>query len=142
MVIRAAPACVFGRADGPWWKRAPPAGADTPDDQFVAGGGEGPGRQGLGVPAAGAYPEARPKDNQPYQWTNESQIGKDILALSQSVTVLCVVGAAETPTTASNSGAGGPSPFVTVPEDVEGTGGYISGKPFVATLRSSPNNRR
>ena len=86
------------------------------------------------------HPKQRKEDTSPYRWDDESQIGKDILALSKSV-----------PLTYVSSEQGGDTShgfkflapvgryiYAAVPDGVEGIGGYISGKPFVATFQVEP----
>ena len=89
-------------------------------------------------------PERHPKqpaaDRRPYQWVDEERIGDDILALSSAIA-----------TTYVPSGDGGNTSHalrftapvgrfvhVAVQADVEGMGGYVSAKPFVATLKVEP----
>jgi alpha-2-macroglobulin len=89
-------------------------------------------------------PERHPRqselDRQPYRWTNLSEIGADILA-----------GSSPLPLTYVPSDEGGNTShgfkflapvdryvYVQVKDGVAGTGGYISGKPFVATVKVEP----
>jgi hypothetical protein len=94
--------------------------------------------------AVKVLPERHPKqpaaDRRPYQWVDEERIGDDILALSSAIA-----------TTYVPSGDGGNTSHafrftapvgrfvhVVVQADVEGMGGYVSAKPFVATLVVEP----
>lgn len=83
------------------------------------------------------HPKQPKEDPNPYQWNNESEIGKDILARSAPV-----------PLTYVSSEQGGDithgfkfqAPvgrylYVLVPDGVEGVGGYISGKPYAGTFQ-------
>lgn len=82
-------------------------------------------------------PRQVPEDKRPYRWTDESEIGQEILAKSDPLTVNYVP---------SDEGGNTLHGFkflapvgrylhVTVKDGIQGTGGYISGKPYVATVR-------
>ena len=86
------------------------------------------------------HPKQPKEDPNPYPWNNESAIGKDILTLSQPV-----------PLTYVSSEQGGDTThgfkfqapvgrylYLVVPDGVEGTGGYISGKPYAGTFQVEP----
>jgi uncharacterized protein YfaS (alpha-2-macroglobulin family) len=86
------------------------------------------------------HPRQPKEDTGPYRWSDPTQIGQEILKLSQSV-----------PLTYVSSEQGGDTThgfkfrapvgrylFVSVPENIEGIGGYISGKPYVATFQVEP----
>lgn len=86
------------------------------------------------------HPKQPKEDTQPYSWYDESQIGKDILAISQPVPLTYV---------SSEQGAGvshgfkfqapvGRHIYVLTSEGVEGIGGYVSGKPYAGTLKVQP----
>ena len=70
----------------------------------------------------------------------KSEIGADILAKSEAVNVeLCAVGRGrQHGARLQVSRAGRPLPYVTVKDGVQGIGGYLSGKPFVATVKVDP----
>jgi len=78
-----------------------------------------------------------PEDKRPYRWENEAEIGSDILGRSDPLTISYVP---------SDEGGNTSHGFkfrapvgrylhVMVKDGVQGTGGYISGKPYVTTLR-------
>ncbi|HXS96471.1 MAG TPA: alpha-2-macroglobulin [Candidatus Limnocylindrales bacterium] len=86
------------------------------------------------------HPQQPKEDKQPYRWTDESQIGRDLLASSQRV-----------PLTYVSSEEGGQTShgfkflapvgrwiYFEVPQGIDGIGGYISGKPFAATIQVEP----
>ena len=82
-------------------------------------------------------PRQAPEDKRPYRWENEAEVGADILATSDPVTTSYVPS-----DEGSNTSHGfkfrapvGRYLHVTVKDGVHGTGGYISGKPYVATLK-------
>ncbi len=86
-------------------------------------------------------PERHPKqakdDTNPFRWDDESQIGKDILALSQRVT-LSYVSSEQSGDTSHGFKFRAPVGrylYVLVSDGVEGTGGYVSGKPFVSSFQ-------
>ena len=82
-------------------------------------------------------PRQAPEDKRPYRWQDEAEIGADILGKSDPLTISYVP---------SDEGGNTSHGFkfrapvgrylhVTVKDGVQGTGGYISGKPYVTTLR-------
>ncbi len=82
-------------------------------------------------------PRQAPEDKRPYRWQDEAEIGADILGKSDPLAISYVP---------SDEGGNTSHGFkfrapvgrylhVTVKDGVQGTGGYISGKPYVATLR-------
>ena len=82
-------------------------------------------------------PRQAPEDKRPYRWEDAAEVGADILATSDPLTTNYVP---------SDEGGNTSHGFkfrapvgrylhVTVKDGVQGTGGYISGKPYVATLR-------
>jgi hypothetical protein len=86
------------------------------------------------------HPRQRKEDQKPYAWTDESQVGRDILSLSQTTPLTYV---------SSEEGGGASHGFkfhapvgryiyVAVPAGVDGIGGYISGKPYAATFQVEP----
>lgn len=89
------------------------------------------------------HPRQPKEDLRPYEWYDEEQIGTDILATSDAVNVSYVP---------SDEGGNTAHGFkflapvgrylhVTVKDGVQGIGGYLSGKPFVATIKVSPYKR-
>jgi uncharacterized protein YfaS (alpha-2-macroglobulin family) len=89
------------------------------------------------------HPRQPIADLRPYEWYEEEQIGADILAKSETVNVSYVP---------SDEGGNTAHGFkflapvgrylhVTVKDGVQGIGGYLSGKPFVATVKVSPYKR-
>ena len=86
------------------------------------------------------HPRQPKEDTRPYEWTDESQIGSDILAMADPVNVSYVPSEE-----GGNTSHGfkflapvGRYLYVAVKDGVEGTGGYISGKPLVATVKVEP----
>jgi hypothetical protein len=82
-------------------------------------------------------PRQAPEDKRPYRWEDEAEIGADILGRSDPLTISYVP---------SDEGGNTSHGFkfrapvgrylhVTVKDGVQGTGGYISGKPYLTTLR-------
>jgi len=86
------------------------------------------------------HPKQRKEDPNPYAWNDESQVGKEILALSQPVP-LSYMSSEEGGDTVHGFRFKAPVGrylYVVVPENVEGIGGYISGKPYAATFQVEP----
>ena len=86
------------------------------------------------------HPKQPEEDKEPYRWDDPTQIGNDILMTSQQLTLTYV---------ASDDGADtmhgfkflapvGRYLFVAVKDGVQGTGGYIAGKPYIATFKVQP----
>src|SRR5262245_29996802 len=86
------------------------------------------------------HPKQREDDKEPYRWDDPSQIGNDILTTSQQLNLTYV---------ASDDGADtmhgfkflapvGRYLFVSVKDGIQGTGGYIAGKPYLATFKVQP----
>ena len=86
------------------------------------------------------HPKQRKEDTSPYAWDDESRIGKDILALSKPVPLSYVSseGGGDTAHGFKFLAPVGRYIYVAVPDGVEGIGGYISGKPYVATFQVEP----
>ena len=86
------------------------------------------------------HPQQKPEDKEPHQWDDYRQVGNDILAKSQRLNITYV------PSDALgdiNHGFKFLAPvgrylYVTVPENIQGIGGYISGKPYAATILVQP----
>jgi len=86
------------------------------------------------------HPSQRKEDPNPYRWDDESQVGKDILPLCQAVE-LSYVSSEEGGDTSHGFKFKAPVGrylYVVVREGVDGTGGYISAKPYVATFQVQP----
>ena len=86
------------------------------------------------------HPRQPPIDRQPYQWRNVAEIGADILASAPAV-ALSYVPSDEGGNTSHGFKFLAPVDryvYVQVKDGVAGTGGYISGKPFLATLKVEP----
>ena len=86
------------------------------------------------------HPKQREDDKEPYRWDDATQIGNDILMMSQQLPLTYV---------ASDDGADTSHGFkflapvdryvfVNVKDGVQGTGGYIAGKPYIATFKVQP----
>ena len=86
------------------------------------------------------HPNQPPEDKEPYNWTDESQVGNDILAKSPSLPLTYVPsdGGEETTHGFKFNAPVGRYVFLWVKEGVQGTGGYISGKPYTATIQVIP----
>jgi hypothetical protein len=86
------------------------------------------------------HPDQPKEDTGPYNWSDESQVGNDILAKSQPLPLTYVAsdGGEETTHGFKFNAPVGRYIFVWVKEGVEGIGGYISGKPYIATIQVTP----
>ncbi len=86
------------------------------------------------------HPNQPKEDKDPYNWSDEGQIGNDILAKSQSLPLTYVAsdGGDETTHGFKFNAPVGRYLFLWVKEGVQGTGGYISGKPYTATIQVTP----
>jgi uncharacterized protein YfaS (alpha-2-macroglobulin family) len=86
------------------------------------------------------HPKQKPEDKDPYKWDDESQVGNDILGKSQKLNITYV--SSDTPGDTAHGfkfqAPVGRYLFVSVPENIQGVGGYVSGKPFAATLVVEP----
>ena len=85
-------------------------------------------------------PRQAGNDRNPYDWSNESQIGEDILSASDPVRLTYVPSdeGGETSHGFRFRAPVGRFLHVVVKDGVQGTGGYISGKPYVASVRVQP----
>ncbi|MEO8661548.1 MAG: alpha-2-macroglobulin [Bryobacteraceae bacterium] len=86
------------------------------------------------------HPKQRKEDTDPFVWADESQIGSDILAISQRVT-LSYISSEQGGDTSHGFKFRAPVGryiYVAVPEGVDGIGGFISGKPYTATYQVAP----
>ena len=82
-------------------------------------------------------PRQAPTDKRPYRWEDEGEIGADILGSSDPLTV-SYVPSDETGNTLHGFKFLAPVGrylHITVKDGIQGTGGYIAGKPYVATVR-------
>ena len=86
------------------------------------------------------HPRQPKEQKDPYNWSDEAQIGNDILAKSQSLPLTYVAsdGGNETTHGFRFSAPVGRYVFLWVKEGVQGTGGYVSGKPYTATIQVIP----
>jgi uncharacterized protein YfaS (alpha-2-macroglobulin family) len=83
------------------------------------------------------HPKQPKEDKRPYDWRDQGEIGNDILSKSDQVNV-SYVPSEEGGNTAHGFKFQAPVGrylHVTVKDGVQGVGGYVSGKPFVATIR-------
>ena len=83
----------------------------------------------------------QPKDDpNDYEWSNESEVGNEILAKSQSLALTYVAsdGGSQTTHGFKFNAPVGRYVYLWVKEGVQGTGGYISAKPCIATIRVIP----
>jgi len=90
------------------------------------------------------HPNQPKEDPRPFDWRgDDAQIGNEILGLSESVNV-AYVPSDDNGNTAHGFKFRAPVGrylFVEVKDGVQGTGGYISGKPFIAIVRIQPYPR-
>jgi alpha-2-macroglobulin len=89
------------------------------------------------------HPRQSVEDKRPYQWGNPAEIGADLLAASEPVS-LTYVAADEGGDTSHGFRFRAPVGrflHVTVKDGVQGTGGYLSGKPYVSTVKVGPYHR-
>ncbi len=85
-------------------------------------------------------PRQPKEDPRPYEWTDEGEVGQDILATSDAVPVTYVPSeeGGETSHGFRFRAPVGRYLHVVVKDGVQGIGGYLSGKPFVATVKIRP----
>ncbi|HLQ76593.1 MAG TPA: alpha-2-macroglobulin [Terriglobia bacterium] len=86
------------------------------------------------------HPNQPKEDLNPYRWTNESEIGNEFISRCESL-ALTYVPSEEGGNTSHGFKFKGPVGryiYAVVKDGVEGTGGYISGKPYVATFVVEP----
>ena len=83
------------------------------------------------------HPRQPPQDKRPYRWDDETAIGADIISKSEPLNISYVPS-----DEGGNTAHGfkflapvGRYLYLSVKDGVEGTGGYISGKPYVDTIR-------
>jgi uncharacterized protein YfaS (alpha-2-macroglobulin family) len=86
------------------------------------------------------HPNQPKEDPRPYGWTDEGQVGKEILALSQPIPLSYVSSEQGGDTTHGFKFQApvGRYLYVLVSEGVKGIGGYISGEPYAATFQVQP----
>jgi len=86
------------------------------------------------------HPKQPAEDKNPYDWSYQSDAGNDILTMSQSLPLTYVAsdGGSQTTHGFKFNAPVGRFVFLWVKEGVEGTGGYISAKPYTATIRVAP----
>ena len=86
------------------------------------------------------HPKQPKEDKDPYNWSDESQIGNDILAKSQSLPLTYVAsdGGNETTHGFKFTAPVGRYLYLWVKDGVQGTGGYISAKPHTVTIQVAP----
>ena len=86
------------------------------------------------------HPNQPKEEKAPYDWSAEGEVGNDILAKSQSLPLTYVASddGSETTHGFKFNAPVGRYVFLWVKDGVQGTGGYISGKPFTATILVTP----
>lgn len=86
------------------------------------------------------HPKQPAEDKAPYRWDDPAQIGNEILASCQAVNATYVAsdGAAETQHGFKFQAPPGRYLYLLVKDGVQGTGGYLSGKPYIATIPVQP----
>jgi uncharacterized protein YfaS (alpha-2-macroglobulin family) len=86
------------------------------------------------------HPQQPKEDPKPYEWLDVGEIGADILATCESV-ALSYVPSEEGGATSHGFKVNAPVGrylYVMVKDNVQGMGGYISAKPFLATVKVNP----
>jgi len=85
------------------------------------------------------HPKQPKEVRNPYNWTDE-QVGEDILAKSEALPLTYVASDDDSQTTHGFkfNAPVGRYVFLWVKEGVQGTGGYLSGKPYTATIEVQP----
>ena len=86
------------------------------------------------------HPNQPKEDKEPYNWSDEGQVGNDILAKSASLPLTYVASDSGSETTHGFkfNAPVGRWVFLWVKDGVQGTGGYVSGKPYAATILVTP----
>ncbi len=86
------------------------------------------------------HPNQPKEDKGPYDWSDAGEIGMDILAKSQTLPLTYVASddGSETTHGFKFNAPVGRYVFLWVKEGVQGTGGYVSGKPYTATIHVTP----
>jgi uncharacterized protein YfaS (alpha-2-macroglobulin family) len=86
------------------------------------------------------HPSQAKGDETPYSWADPAQVGKEILAQSPPVALTYVPSEAGEGTTHGFKFTApvGRYLYVSVREGVEGTGGYFSANPYIATVQVQP----
>ena len=86
------------------------------------------------------HPKQAKEDKDPHRWDDQSQVGSDILAKSQRLNLTYVPSDAPGDTNHGFKFLAPPGRYLYVmaPDGVQGIGGYISGKPYAATLVVEP----
>ena len=86
------------------------------------------------------HPQQPKEDKEPYNWSDESQIGNGILAKAQSLPLTYVASddGSETTHGFKFHAPVGRFLFLWVKEGVQGAGGYVSAKPYLATIQVAP----
>jgi len=86
------------------------------------------------------HPRQPKEDKDPYQWTDEGQVGQEILAQSQRLPLSYVASeqGGDTSHGFKFRATVGRFVYVVVPEGVDGVGGYVSGKPYAAIFQVEP----
>jgi uncharacterized protein YfaS (alpha-2-macroglobulin family) len=86
------------------------------------------------------HPDQPKEQKQPYRWEDEAQIGSDILAKSEPLNLNYVAsdGGSNTTHGFRFQAPVGRYLYLLVKDGMQGTGGYISAKPYVATVQVEP----
>src|SRR5262245_51898082 len=89
------------------------------------------------------HPNQPKEDPEPFHWDDSSQVGNDITAKSQPLSLTYVASDEGGDTTHGFKLVApvGRYIYVAVGDGVQGTGGYISGKPYTATAKIEPYPR-
>ena len=79
-------------------------------------------------------------DKKPYEWTDDAEVGNEVLSKSQALPLNYVAsdGGNETTHGFKFNAPVGRWVYLLIKAGVEGTGGYTSGKPYIATIQVSP----
>ena len=86
------------------------------------------------------HPKQPEEDKNPYRWNVPDQIGNDIVKISQPLTLTYVASDSGSDTTHGFKFLApvGRYLYFVVNDGIQGTGGYISGKPYVGTIEVQP----
>ena len=90
------------------------------------------------------HPRRSTNNLSPYEWRDPSEIGNDILALSEPLKLTYVQSDDGGSTTHGFKFLApvGRYVFITVKDGVQGTGGYLSAKPYVASVKVQPYQQK
>ncbi|MCU1257342.1 MAG: alpha-2-macroglobulin family protein, partial [Bryobacterales bacterium] len=90
------------------------------------------------------HPQQSKEDKEPYQWGDPAAIGKDILPKCEPLTLSYVASEQGSDTVHGFKFRApvGRFLYALVHDGVEGTGGYLAGKPYIATVKVEPYRQK